>query len=91
MTEGALDAEGICDLATKDAPAAGITVIAVTVPLCGRAFKPETEIWAPGTLQFVSGQNELSQFTRWATEIRKMSPGPQKLLFLTGRSCCRPA
>lgn len=78
------DSNGICDLATKDAPAAGIAVVAVAVPLCGRASKSADELWATGTLSYISGQSDQANFTRWAQEIRKEAPGPQKALFITG-------
>lgn len=78
------DPNGICDLATKDAPAAGIAVVAVAVPLCGRAFDDADQLYAPGTVGYISGQSDKANFNKWAAEIRKVASGPQKALFVTG-------
>ncbi|MTD56069.1 sugar ABC transporter substrate-binding protein [Amycolatopsis pithecellobii] len=80
----AMDPNGVCDLVSKDAPAGGVVTVTEAVPLCGRAFGPPDQLYQPGTLSFVSGQSDSANFVRWAGEIRKRNPGPQKALFVTG-------
>jgi ribose transport system substrate-binding protein len=60
----AVDAEGVCNLVSKQAPEAGIPVGIIVSPTCGRAQEPWGEgVWAPGTLNFVSDTANVTWFT----------------------------
>ncbi|MGE0067593.1 MAG: sugar ABC transporter substrate-binding protein [Solirubrobacterales bacterium] len=59
-----VDAEGVCQIASKQAPEAGIPVSIVVNPTCDRALEPWDEaVWAPGTLNMVSSVANVTFFT----------------------------
>jgi ribose transport system substrate-binding protein len=60
----AVDAEGVCNLVSKQAPEAGIPVGIIVSPTCGKSEEPWGEgIWAPGTLNMVSDTANVTWFT----------------------------
>jgi ribose transport system substrate-binding protein len=66
-------------------------VAVTTTPICGRLLNEGAETWAPGTLTFVSGRQELRDFEQWCSYIRSDNPGPQKVLLLTPQPEVEPS
>ena len=60
----AVDAEGACQILSKQAPEAEIVVSAIVQPICGRGDEPWGEgVWTPGTLNMVSPISNITFFT----------------------------
>ena len=78
------DAQQVCDITTKQAPAAGILVSAITLPLCGRNSNSGDELWAPGTLNFVGGSGTYPVIKAWMDRVVAANPGPQKVALVAG-------
>jgi ribose transport system substrate-binding protein len=80
-----VDANLVCNLASKTAPSKGIVVSVFDQPLCGRYNQPTTAgLWAPGTLNFVAGYFTLQRMQDWLDAIVKEFPGQQKVGLITG-------
>jgi ribose transport system substrate-binding protein len=80
----AVDGSLICNIATKDAPAANIAVVNVAGPLCGLGDKPSAQDhWAPGTVAIVDNLS-VDFLTDWYEYMVKENPGPQKVVVLMG-------
>jgi ribose transport system substrate-binding protein len=68
----AVDAEGVCNIVSKEAPEAGIPVGIIVSPTCGKAQEPWGEgIWAPGTLNMVSDTANVTWFTHVFESMKK--------------------
>ena len=78
------DASQACDIATKQAPAAGILVSVVVLPLCGHATAQGQNLWVPGTLNFIGGNETVDSFKQIWEQAIKDNPGPQKVGVMTG-------
>jgi len=78
------DAQQVCDITTKQAPAAGVLVSAITLPLCGRNSNSGDELWAPGTLNFVGGSGTYPVIRAWMEKVVEANPGPQKVALVAG-------
>lgn len=83
----AVDAEGVCRLVSEQAPEQGIPVSIMVTPTCGRAEEPWGEdVWAPGTLNFISDTANVT----WLTNVFKkekeiLGIGPDtKVAFING-------
>lgn len=62
----AVDAEGVCHMVSEQAPEQDIPVSIMVTPTCGRSEKPwGEEVWAPGTLNFVSDTANVT----WLTHV----------------------
>jgi ribose transport system substrate-binding protein len=72
------DAQQVCDITTKQAPAAGILVSAITLPLCGRNSNSGDELWAPGTLNFVGGSGTYPVIKAWMDRVVAANPGRRR-------------
>jgi ribose transport system substrate-binding protein len=80
-----VDANLMCNIASKQAPQKGIVVSVFDQPLCGRYAQPTIAgLWQPGTLNFVAGYFTLSRMQDWLNAIVKQFPGPQKVGLITG-------
>jgi ribose transport system substrate-binding protein len=78
-------AEGLlCDLGTKEAPAENFLFVVTNAPICGREVNEGEETWAPGSLAFVSSNQEIDKFKAWGEEIQRKNPGPQKVIAVLG-------
>lgn len=76
--------EAECEIATKKAPAANILVQNLDFTLCGHIYGEGEELWSPGTLNFVGGNETVSA---WSTLLQKAvndNPGPQTVGVLAG-------
>ncbi len=83
----AVDAEGVCHLASEQAPEADIPVSIMVTPTCGRSEKPwGEEVWAPGTLNFVSDTANVTWLTHVFEEQKEiLGIGPEtKVAFING-------
>lgn len=78
------DAQLVCDITTKQAPAAGILVSAITLPLCGRNSNSGDGLWAPGTLNFVGGSGTYPVIKAWMEKVVAANPGPRKVALVAG-------
>jgi ribose transport system substrate-binding protein len=80
----AVDGDVVCNIATKQAPAADIAVVTVAAPLCGLGVKPNAEDhWAPGTVAIVDNLS-IDFLVDWYEYLVKENPGPQKVIVVTG-------
>jgi ribose transport system substrate-binding protein len=80
----AVEGNSVCDIATRQAPAAGILVVTAVLPICGRASNEGEELWAPGTLAYIGGSETPSAFFRVLERMAHENPGPQVLGVITG-------
>jgi ribose transport system substrate-binding protein len=82
----AVDAEGVCHLVSEQAPEQGIPVSVMVTPTCGRAEDPwGEEIWAPGTLNFVSDTANVTWLTNvYNAEKKVLEIGPNTKVALVG-------
>lgn len=82
------DSQLLCDIASKQAPANDILVISISNPVCDRTLKPAgDELWQPGTLAVVNGENSVTYKAAWLSDIFKRlgeDGGEQKVIMLTG-------
>ncbi len=74
----------VCDMVTKEAPAANVLVAQATGTACGRSSKEGADLWAPGTLTYVGGNEVPSAFEAMMQQAIADNPGPQKVGILTG-------
>ena len=74
----------VCDMVTKQAPARNVLVAQATGTACGRSSKEGADLWAPGTLTYVGGNEVPSAFEAIMLQAIADNPGPQKVGILTG-------
>lgn len=80
----AIDGQQTCKLLTEKAPEKGIVVSAIVVALCDRAENEGEELWAPGTLNFIGGNETVEAWKEiWKKAIAD-NPGPQKVGVMVG-------
>jgi ribose transport system substrate-binding protein len=80
----AVEGNIMCDIATQQAPAAGILVVVSVLSICGRGANEGEELWAPGTLGYVGGAETPMAFFQVMERMGEENPGPQRLGILTG-------
>lgn len=69
-----VDGQVICNVLSKDAPAANLLVVPFDQPLCGRFTNEGNELWQPGTLDYISGYNTKATLRTWIDAIAKANP-----------------
>jgi ribose transport system substrate-binding protein len=74
----------ICGMVTEEAPKNNVLVVQATGTACGRSSKEGAELWAPGTLTYVGGNEVPSAFEAVMLKAIQDNPGPQKVGILTG-------
>lgn len=79
-----LDGQLLCKILSEDAPKAGILVSITVVQLCNRGTLSGDQQWAPGTLNFVGGQQSYDSYKLWIDHIVKLNPGKHKIGVLSG-------
>jgi ribose transport system substrate-binding protein len=74
-----------CDVLSKQAPAKGIVVSIMTIPICGKEFESALGdgLWAPGTLNTVGYNSNPEGYTNYAKTCAKVTGGG-KLVLLNG-------
>ena len=77
------DGNLVCNLLTKDAPAAGVMVAVFNLPICGRATNLGDETWEPGTVNYVGGQT-LDVYENWVEQVKKAYPDGAKIALISG-------
>ncbi|MFT3864957.1 MAG: sugar ABC transporter substrate-binding protein [Solirubrobacterales bacterium] len=83
----AVDAEGVCNMVSRQAPEKEIPVSIMVTPTCGRSEKPwGEEVWAPGTLNFVSDTANVTWLTHvFEAQKEILEIGPEtKVAFING-------
>ncbi|AZO34802.1 MAG: sugar ABC transporter substrate-binding protein [Mesorhizobium sp.] len=81
----AIEGNQVCDMAAKEAPKAGIPVAVVTMSICGRSVNEREQLWSPGTLTYIGGNETPSAFKKVIMQAVKDKTGPQKIALLTGQ------
>lgn len=81
-----VDGQLVCDVVTKQAPQKGILVATPTGAVCGRSANEGEKLWAPGTLDYIGGNETPDAFKAVMEQAIKDNPGPQKVGILTGPS-----
>ncbi|WP_410605809.1 sugar ABC transporter substrate-binding protein [Amycolatopsis sp. lyj-90] len=74
----------VCDVLTKQAAEQKIPVAVVTLPICGRSVNEGEELWAPGTLTYVGGNETPASFKAVMEHAIEENPGAHKVGVLTG-------
>ncbi|WP_276122455.1 sugar ABC transporter substrate-binding protein [Pararhizobium qamdonense] len=74
----------VCDMVTKRAPAENVLVAHATGTACGRSSMEGDELWSPGTLTYVGGNETPSAFKAIMEKAITDNPGHQKVGILTG-------
>lgn len=74
----------ICDVVTNQAPRNDILVATPTLAVCGRSSNEGKELWSPGTLTYVGGNETPSAFKATMKKAIKDNPDPQKVGVITG-------
>jgi len=77
------DGNLVCNMLTKDAPAAGIMVTVFNLPICGRATNLGEETWEPGTVTYVGGQT-LDVYQEWVDQVKEAYPDGAKIALVSG-------
>lgn len=77
------DGNLVCNMLTKDAPAAGIMVSIINIQICGRETSLGEETWQPGTVTFVGGQT-LDIYQKWIDQVKKDHPDGAKIALIEG-------
>jgi ribose transport system substrate-binding protein len=77
------DGNLVCNMLTKDAPAAGIMVSIFNLPICGRATNLGEETWEPGTVTYVGGQT-LDVYQEWMQQLIAAYPDGGKVALISG-------
>ncbi|MBM9466113.1 sugar ABC transporter substrate-binding protein [Nakamurella leprariae] len=77
------DGNLVCNLLTRDAPAAGVMVSVFNLPICGRATNLGEETWQPGTVTYVGGQT-LDVYQAWMDQIIEAYPDGGKVALISG-------
>lgn len=72
-----------CTALSQQAPAAGVLVGVLVLPICGRSANNGADLRAPGTLTFVGGTQSPRYWTDYLEWIATQNPGPQRFLALT--------
>ncbi|MER9947237.1 sugar ABC transporter substrate-binding protein [Mesorhizobium sp. M0047] len=81
----AIEGNQVCDMAAKEAPSAGIPVAVVTMSICGRSVNEGEQLWSPGTLTYIGGNETPAAFKKVIMQAVNDKPGPQKIALLTGQ------
>jgi ribose transport system substrate-binding protein len=79
------DGNLVCNLLTKQAPAAGVAVSVFNEPICGRATALGEGTWQPGTVTYVGGQT-LDVYEAWMQQVKKEYPNGAKIALIAGPS-----
>ena len=79
-----VNGEQVCNVLTKQAPQRGIIVSVISLPICGRSLNEGEKLWAPGTLDYIGGNETPDAFKAVMEHAIKDNPGPQKVGILTG-------
>jgi ribose transport system substrate-binding protein len=74
----------VCDMVTERAPAANVLVAHATGTACGRSTMEGEDLWSPGTLVYVGGNETPNAFKAVFERAIADNPGPQKVAVLTG-------
>ncbi|MGD0602207.1 MAG: sugar ABC transporter substrate-binding protein [Streptosporangiaceae bacterium] len=74
----------LCQPVASDAISHNIAFVAIVSPLCSDTAKPGSDPWAPGTISFVGGMNNLSHTVSLMKSAASNTPGPQKVLLVVG-------
>lgn len=74
----------VCDMVTERAPAENVLVAHATGTACGRSSMEGDDLWSPGTLVYVGGNETPSAFKAIMEKAIADNPGHQKVGILTG-------
>ena len=80
----AAEGSAVCSILTEDAPAAGIAVIPVITPLCGRTLARGEELIAPGTVSTVMGGGIVEYYEQWADYVSSQITEPTNVIYVAG-------
>lgn len=79
-----VDGQTICKELSQTAPNAGLLVVDVDQPLCGRFTREGNALWQPGTLDYISGYDTKTTLGQYIAAIAKANPGPQTVGVVEG-------
>lgn len=81
-------AEGatVCKALTEDAPNAGIAVVPVITPLCGKTLAEGLDLVAPGTVSTIMGGGTVEYYKLWADFVSSQITKPTKVVYIAGPS-----
>lgn len=79
-----VDGQTICKELSQTAPNAGLLVIDVDQPLCGRFTKEGDALWQPGTLDYISGYDTKTTLSEYIAAIAAANPGSQTVGVVEG-------
>jgi ribose transport system substrate-binding protein len=74
----------VCDVVTERAPAANVLVAHATGTACGRSTMEGEDLWSPGTLVYVGGNETPDSFKAVMERAIADNPQPQRAGILTG-------
>lgn len=80
----AASGDAVCNIASKQAPAANILVENMLVSMCGRDLNSGEDIWQPGTLNYVGGNETVAAWEELWKKAVADNPGPQKVGIMVG-------
>ncbi len=80
----AVNGEQACDMATREAPDRNVLVVAVVLPICGRATKEGDELYSPGLLAYIGGNETPRAFMKILQKAATDTAGPKQVGILTG-------
>ena len=80
----AVDGNVVCQIASKQAPAANILVETIDNTVCGHIYGEADQLWTPGTLNYVGGNESVAAWSELWKKAITDNPGPQTVGVLVG-------
>lgn len=80
-----LDANQMCPVLSRQAPAQNIAVFVSLLPMCGTNLNPEgDQLWVPGTVTMVADNDSVDNNVGWLEAIARRLPGRHTIAILLG-------
>jgi ribose transport system substrate-binding protein len=69
---------------SQELPQANVLVSVAADMICGRHLNSGDDLWQPGTLNFVGGDNSVSYVQAFLGAAARVNPGPQRVALIAG-------
>jgi len=80
------DGNAVCDMVSKEAQKKNILVSINLVPVCGKTDGEGQELWVPGTVAYIGGNETPSTYRALLLQAIADTPGEKKLGILSGNA-----
>jgi ribose transport system substrate-binding protein len=79
-----VDSSLVCKIGTQTLPQAGITTLALAIPLCGHTTDDGPHAYQPGLLTWVGSNNTLPFDRAWLDDAAKLDPSKNAVALIAG-------